>query len=326
MKAVVYERYGPPDVLHIAEVDKPVPMDGQVLVRVHATTVNRTDAGLRSAELIISRLVTGLRRPKHQVLGMEFAGVVEAIGPEVTAFKVGDEVFGGTGHGAHAEFLAIDESGPLAHKPAGLSFEEAAPLVDGAELALACLRTAGPLEGRHVLVYGASGAVGSAAVQLAKHFGAYVGAVCSTRNVELVRSLGSDLVIDRAKEDFARNGTTYDVIFDAVGKTSFRRCRRSLKRGGTYVDTDLGFGANVPLLMLVTRWVGTKKVTMGITRYAREDVLLLKELVESGKFRAVIDRTYPLADVIEATRYVETERKVGNVVLTVADSQVTEAL
>jgi NADPH:quinone reductase-like Zn-dependent oxidoreductase len=317
MRAVVYDRYGPAEVLRIEEVERPLPKDDEVLVKVHATTVNRTDSGLRSAELFISRFVTGLVRPKERILGMEFAGKVEAIGNDVTEFKVGDEVFGGKGSGAHAEYVAIKESAPLTHKPANASFEEAAAVFDGASLALACLRQAGLLEGRTVLIYGASGSVGTAGVQLAKHFGAHVTAVCSTSSVDLVGSLGADDVIDYTQEDFTQNGKRYDVIFDAVGKTSFRKCRRSLKRGGTYVDTDPGFMFHIPLLLLATRWVGDKKVKMGITRYAKEDLLLLRDLIEAGKYRAVIDRTYPFEDVIEATRYVETGHKTGNVVLKV---------
>jgi len=315
MRAVVYDRYGPPEVLRLAEVPKPEPRPDELRVKVHATTVNRTDAGLRSAEFVISRAFTGLLRPKNQILGMEFSGVVEGIGADVTGFKVGDEVFGGKGSGAHAEFVCIGQDEPIAHKPAGATFEESAAVFDGASLALPCLRSAGPLEGRSVLVYGASGSVGTAGVQLAKHFGAQVTAVCNTRNVDLVRSLGADEVVDYTSEDFTRNGKRYDVIFDAVGKTSFRQTRRSLNRGGTYVDTDPGFMFHIPLLILATRWTETK-VKLGITRYAKEDLLLLKGLMEAGTYRAVIDRTYPLEDVVEATRYVEEGHKTGNVVLT----------
>jgi NADPH:quinone reductase-like Zn-dependent oxidoreductase len=318
MKAVVHDEYGPPEVLHLAEVERPVPADDEVLVKIRATTVNRTDAGLRSGKPWISKFFTGFRRPKNQILGMEFAGEVEAVGQEVTEFKVGDAVFGGKGFGAHAQYVCIRESGPLAHKPAGMSFEEAASVFDGLSLALVCLEHGEPLEGRSVLVYGASGSVGTSGVQLARHFGADVTAVVATKNLELVRSLGADAVIDYTQEDFTRNGKTYDVIFDSVGKHSFRRSRRSLKPGGTFVETDLGFMWHVPLLLLATRWIGDKKLKMGIARYTKKDLLFLKELIEAGEYRAVIDRTYPLEDVIEATRYVETGQKTGNVVLTVA--------
>jgi NADPH:quinone reductase-like Zn-dependent oxidoreductase len=317
MRAVVYDRYGAPDVLRLEDVERPVPKEDEVLVKIHATTVNRTDCGLRSAEYFISRFITGLRRPKRKILGMELAGEVDAVGAAVTEFEVGDHVFGVKDFGAHAEFVCMRESAPLAHKPAEMTFEEAAAVCDGASLALACLRKADLRKGRSILIYGASGSVGTAGVQLAKYFGADVTAVCNTKNVELVASLGADRVIDYTKEDFTKNGETYDVIFDAVGKHSFRRCRRSLKPGGIYIETDLGFLWHVPALALLTRWIGDKRVTLGITRYTKKDVLFLKELIEAGNYRAVIDRHYPLEDVVEATRYVETEQKTGNVVLTI---------
>lgn len=316
MRAVVHDRYGPPEVLRLEEVERPVPRDDEVLVRIRATTVNRTDAGLRSAEFFISRFFTGILRPRNRILGMEFAGEVEAIGAAVVEFKVGDEVFGGNGAGAHAEYIAIPERAPLAHKPASMSFEEAAAVFDGASLALVCLQKGGPLDGKSVLIYGASGSVGTAAVQLARHFGAEVTAVCSTANAELVRSLGADAVIDYTQEDFTRNGKRYDLIFDSVGKHSFRRSRHSLKAGGTFIETDLGFMWHVPLLLLATRWTD-RKLKMGIARYTKEDLLLFKGLIEAGEYRPVIDRTYPLEDFLEATRYVETGQKTGNVVLTV---------
>jgi NADPH:quinone reductase-like Zn-dependent oxidoreductase len=317
MRAVVHEKYGPPDVLRLEHVERPVPNEDQVLVRIHATTVNRTDCGLRSADPFITRFFTGLRRPKRKILGMELAGEVEAVGDAVTGFEVGDQVFGVNGHGTHAEFVCLRESAPLAHKPAGMTFEEAAAVCDGASLALACLRKGDVRKGTSILVYGASGSVGTAGVQLAKHFGADVTAVCNTKNVELVASLGADEVVDYTREDFTRNGKTYDVVFDAVGKHSFRRCRRSLKPGGTYIETDIGFLWHVPVLALLTRWIGDKRVRMGIVRYTKSDVLFLKELIEAGEYRAVIDRRYPLEDVVEATRYVELGQKTGNVVLTV---------
>jgi NADPH:quinone reductase-like Zn-dependent oxidoreductase len=317
MRAVVHDRYGAPDVQRLEEVERPVPKDDEVLVRVYATTVNRTDCGMRSAQPFIVRLFAGLRRPKRRILGMELAGAVAAVGAAVTEFAVGDHVFGVTGFGAHAEFACLRESGPLARKPTGMTFEQAAAVCDGASLALACLRKADLRNGRSILIYGASGSVGTAGVQLAKYFGADVTAVCSTKNLELVRSLGADEVIDYIRDDFTTNGTAYDVIFDSVGKHSFRRCRRSLKPGGIYIETDLGFLWHVPLLALLTRWIGDKRVKVGITRYTKNDVLFLRELIEAGKYRAVIDRSYPLEDVVEATRYVETEQKTGNVVLTI---------
>jgi NADPH:quinone reductase-like Zn-dependent oxidoreductase len=318
MRAVVYDRYGGPDVLRLEDVERPAPKDDEVLIKIHATTVTRTDTGLRSAEYFISRFVTGLRRPKRKILGLELAGVVEGAGSAVSEFEVGDEVFGVKGSGgAHAEYVCMRESAPLAHKPAGMTFEEASAVCDGAALALACLRKADVRNGQSIVVYGATGSVGTAAVQLGKHFGANVTAVGNTKNVELVRSLGADEVIDYTREDFTKNGKKYDVVFDAVGKHSFRRSRRSLSPNGIFVTTDLGFMWHAPILLLLTRWIGDKKVKVGITKYAKEDVLLLKELIETGKYRAVIDRRYPLEDVVEATRYVETGQKTGNVVLTV---------
>ena len=248
---------------------------------------------------------------------MELAGQVEAVGAAVTEFEVGDLVFGVKGFAAHAEFTCIREGSPLAHKPAGMTFEEAAAVCDGACIALSCLRRAHLRNDQKIIIYGASGSIGTAAVQLAKSFGAHVTAVCNTKNVELVRSLGADEVIDYLQEDFTKNGKTYDVIFDAVGKHSFRRCRRSLKPGGIYVETDLGFLWHVPILALLTRWIGDKTVALGMAKYTKEDILFLKELIEARKYRAVIDRTYTLEEVVAATNYVETGEKTGNVVLTV---------
>jgi NADPH:quinone reductase-like Zn-dependent oxidoreductase len=316
MRAVVHDRYGPPEVLRLADVDKPVPEEDQVLVRIHATTVNRTDCGIRAAKPFIARYFTGLLRPKRQILGMELAGVVEAVGPAVTEFAAGDEVFGVKGSGAHAEYVCMRERGPIAHKPANMTFEQAAAVCDGAALALECLRKADVRAGRSVLVYGASGSVGTAGVQLARHFGADVTAVCNTKNLELVRSLGADRVIDYTREDFARSGDTYDVVFDAVGLHSFRRCKRSLNPGGTYVATD-GFH-NVAWAVLTAR--ADRRARLAVVKYTKADVLFLKELIEAGDYRAVIDRCYPLEDVVEATRFVETHQKTGNVVLNVVRS------
>ena len=315
MRAVVYDRYGPPEVLRLDEIEAPVPKDDEVLVRVHATTVTRSDCGYRGADPFFSRLWTGLRAPKRRIVGMELAGVVEAVGAAVTEFQAGDRVFG-LRMGANAELVCVREQGALAHIPGDLTFEEAAALSDGACIALACLRKADLREGSSILVYGASGSIGTAGVQLAKALGAHVTAVCNTKSVELVRSLGADEVVDYQHEDFTKNGRTYDVVFDAVGKHSFRRSRSSLKPGGVYLETDLGFMWHVPLLALATRWIGDKRVTLPIPKYTKEKLLFVKELVEAGRYRAVIDRTYPLEDVVEATRYVETGQKTGNVVLT----------
>jgi NADPH:quinone reductase-like Zn-dependent oxidoreductase len=314
VKAVVHDRYGPPDVLRIDEVEKPEPKDDEVLVRVHATTVTQTDCHMRRARPYLWRLMLGLRQPKRRVLGMEFAGVVEAIGTAVTEFMPGDRVFG-MRSGAHAQYVCVRESRYVAEMPARLSFEEAAALCDGANQALSHLRGANVREGTRLLVYGASGSCGTAAVQLAKHhFGAHVTAVCNTKNVERVRELGADEVIDYTQDDFAKRGETYDIVLDAVGKHSFFRSRRALEPRGAYVATDRLY--NIPLAFLTKP--AKKKVLFAIgLRPPRENILLLKHLVETGLYRAVVDRTYPLEDIVEATRYVESWQKTGNVVLTV---------
>jgi NADPH:quinone reductase-like Zn-dependent oxidoreductase len=324
MKAVVYDRYGPPDVLRLEDVERPVPKDDEVLVKIHAATVNRLDVHTREANVksgpvvsVLSRIVSGVRGPRQRILGSEFAGEVVAVGAAVTQFAVGDRVFGNTGLGfsTHAEFMCVRESIRMAHMPAGASFEEAAAMTDGALNALWCLRVGGLGKGQTIVVYGASGAIGTAGVQLAKYFGADVTAVCNTKNVELVRSLRADRVIDYTQEDFTKNGQTYNVIFDAVGKQSFKRCKDSLKPGGIYLATD---GFRNLFLALWTARFGDKKVRFQLPpRYAQSDILLLKELFEAGKFRPVIDRCYPWEDVVEAAKYVETQQKTGNVVLTI---------
>jgi NADPH:quinone reductase-like Zn-dependent oxidoreductase len=321
MRAVVHDRYGPPEVLRVGDVELPLPKEDEVLVRVHASTVTRGDAmGVRSAEYRFTRVFTGIRRPRRTSIGTEFAGRVEEVGAAVTELQAGDEVFGVKG-GANAEYVAVPESGVIARKPLGLTFEEAAAVPDGSLLALTCLKPAYPLQGKSALVYGAAGSVGTASVQLlAHHFEAEVTAVCDTKDVELVQSLGAREVFDRLREDFTKNGKTYDVVFDAVGKHSFRRSRRSLKRGGIYISMDLGFMYHVPLLALVTRFVGSKRGTLGLGRYRNEDLALVKELVDAGKYRPVIDRRYVLDEVVEATRYVESGQKTGNVVLRVSEA------
>ena len=325
MKAVVQDRYGPPEVLRVEDVERPVPKDDEVLIRIRATTVTQTDTHARAAHPFFWRFFGGLRRPKWRTLGVELAGEVEAVGAAVSQFHVGDHVFGSPpGFGAHAEFICLRESAALAQMPTGMSFEEAAAVCDGATQALVTLRTADVQEGQRIVIYGASGSLGTAAVQLAKHIGARVTAVCNTKNVELVRSLGADEVVDYLEEDFTKNGQTYDAIIDAVGKYSFLRGRRSLKRGGVYVPTDLGpFMLETIVMLLATRWVGDKRVKMAIARRNKDDVLFLKELIEAGKFRAVIDRRYPLEQVVEAHKYVETWQKTGNVVLTVSGDRGT---
>jgi NADPH:quinone reductase-like Zn-dependent oxidoreductase len=317
MRAVVHDRYGPPEVLRVDEVERPTPGDDEVLVKIRATSVTRSDAHLRAGTPFVQRFMSGLRRPKRRILGHELSGEVVEVGSAVTEFEVGDRVFGALPYlalrtGSHAEFMAIPEGWPLARIPAGLTFEQAAGVADGAFCALNGMRPV-DVAGKDVLVYGASGSIGTAAVQLAKHFGAHVTAVCNGKNVELVRSLGADEVIDYERDDFTKNGNTYDVIFDAVGKESFRRCKGSLRPGGFYLPTD---GFRNMFLWLLHKRFGDKKVVFEFPRYRKEDLLLVAELLETGRYRPVIDRVYPLDDVVEATAYVETQQKTGNVVLT----------
>ncbi len=313
MKAVVHDQYGPPEVLRVEEVERPVPKDDEVLVRIRATTVTRTDLHMRAAKPFIWRFMLGLRRPKARILGLEFAGEVEAVGSAVTQFRVGDRVFG-LRNGAHAEYVCVGEERLVAHMPDRMTFEEAAAVCDGFYQGFGHLKAAKVRRDTRLVVYGASGSCGTAAVQLGKHhFGAHVTAVCNTKNVDLVRSLGADEVVDYLNEDFTRRGQTYDVVLDAVGKHSYFRSRRALEPQGLFVATDRLY--NFPLAFL-TRFA-KKKVVFTFERPKREDILLLKELLEAGKYRAVIDRTYPLEDVVEATKYVDTFQKVGNVVLTV---------
>jgi len=323
MKAMVHTRYGSPDVVHLEAVEKPVPKDDELLIRVVATTVNRTDCGFRDPEPFFVRFISGLRAPKQPILGSEFAGEVEAVGTVVTAFESGDRVFGltGTRFGCHAEYLCVREAGVVATIPASMTYEEAAAIPDGATLALSCLKRAGLQGGQDILIYGASGSIGTAGVQLAKHLGANVTAVCGTRNLDLVTSLGADAVIDYTAGDFTKSGATYDFVFDAVGKSSFARCKRLLKPGGTYIATDLGFLWQVPFLMLWTSRFGDKKAILAIPKESKKNITLFTELIAAGELRAVIDRRYPLEQIAEAHRYVETERKTGNVVVTVGEGR-----
>jgi NADPH:quinone reductase-like Zn-dependent oxidoreductase len=329
MKAAVHTSYGPPDVVRIAEVDKPTAKDNQVLVSVHATTVNRTGCGFRAGKPFIVRFFTGLVRPRVTTLGNEFAGDVEAVGNGVTSFTVGNRVFGysglqhGSRFGAHAEYLAMAEDGSVATMPTNLTYEEAAASTEGSHYALSMIRTAKIQRGHDVLVYGATGAIGSAAVQLLKSLGANVTAVCGTEHVELVRGLGADRVVDYTAEDFTKDEQRYDVVLDAVGKSSFFRCRRLLKPGGIYLSSDGGPLNQNLVLVLITPLVGVvggKKVMFRVPRDDQEMVRYIKELIESGAFKPVIDRRYPLDQIVEAYRYVETGQKIGNVVISVEPS------
>lgn len=321
MRAIVYSKYGPPEVTSLMEVHKPLPKDNQVLVKVYASTVNRTDSGFRSAEYFISRFWTGLFRPKHQILGCEFAGIIEEIGQHVTTFKKGDKVFGFNDKtcGGHGEYLTIAETDAVVHMPDNLSFEEAAPLTEGAHYALVDIRAAKVERGQNVLVYGATGAIGSAAVQLLKHFGAVVTAVCNTKNVDLVKSLGADTVIDYQTQDFTRTEVKFEFIFDAVGKSSFGQCKSLLTEKGIYISTELGKNGENLFLALTTPIWGGKRLLFPIPSITKQDVLFLKELVEKGEYKPVIDRLYNLDQIVEAYKYVESGQKTGNVVIKVTE-------
>lgn len=319
MKAAIYTTYGPPEVVTVMDIDKPSPSEKEVLIKVYATTVNRTDCGFRSAEYFISRFFSGLFRPKNKTLGNEFAGIIEATGKNVTLFKAGDRVFGynDTRFGAHAEYMIMGEDEAITTMPAGITFSEAAPITEGGHYALCDIRAAKVKQGHNVLIYGATGAIGSAAVQLVKHIGANVTAVCNTKNVELVKSLGADMVIDYTTSDFTATGQTFDFVFDAVGKSSYKECKPLLNKNGIYISTELGKNSENIFLALSTPLLGGKRVLFPIPTICKEDVIYLKELVENGKFKPVIDRQYSLDQIVEAYNYVESRQKTGNVIITV---------
>ncbi|MHC4843418.1 MAG: NAD(P)-dependent alcohol dehydrogenase [Planctomycetota bacterium] len=325
MKAIVYEKYGAPDVLKFREVGKPVPADNEVLIKVYATTATAAEQMMRTGKPYWGRIILGLRKPrkKYRIPGIELAGEIESTGKNVKRFKKGDQVFGFAGFrpGACAEYMCLPEKSSLAIQPTGLSSEESAAIVDGATTSLFFLRDKGNIRsGQNVLIIGASGSIGTSAVQLAKHFEANVTGVCSTANVALVKSLGADKVIDYTKEDFTKSGETWDIIFDTVGKSSFSRCKTSLSKNGSYLPT-VGLINNV--LMLWTALKGGKRVKTGMSIEKSEALLFLKELIEAGKIKSVIDRRYPLEQTAEAHRYVEKGHKKGNVVITVRHNNKT---
>lgn len=320
MRAAVHTKYGPPEVVTVTEAPEPVPKDDDVLVRIHASSVNRTDCGVLRAKPVIVRFFAGLARPRKTILGCEFAGEVEAVGKDVSRLSIGDRVFGfdDRGWGGHAQHKVISENRMVATIPPAITYEQAAVSTEGAHYALTYVRALRAGRGTKVLVHGATGAIGSAAVQLLKHAGAFVIATSDTTNVDLVRSLGADVVIDREKEDFTKLDERVDIVFDAVGKSSFGACRRLLVDGGVYASTDLGPMAQNPPLALVGplfRLVGAKRVAFPLPKANREVIEFLRARLERGEFRPVIDKTYGLADIVEAFRHVETGQKVGNVVL-----------
>lgn len=319
MKAAIYTQYGPPEVVSVMEVDKPRPADNEVLIKIRATTVNRTDCGFRSAQYFVSRFWSGLFRPKGKILGNEFAGEIVAIGAGVTGYSIGDRVFGYDDRhfGSHAEYKVMAANDTLATMPVDWTYEEAAPLTEGSHYALSNIKASKIASGQHAMVYGASGAIGSAAVQLLKYFGVHVTAVCNTKNVDLVKRLGADVVVDYLTEDFTNTDRCFDFVFDAVGKSSFGQCKAFLNRKGIYISTELGRNSENIFLALFTPFFSKRKVLFPIPTVSQNDVVFLKGLAVSGHFKPVIDRHYPLEQIVDAYRYVETGQKTGNVVITV---------
>ncbi len=318
MKSIIYTKYGPPEVLQLNEVPKPIPKNHELLIKVHASTVNRTDCGFLRGTPFITRFFSGLFSPKNRTLGNEFAGEIEEIGKDVTLFKKGEKVFGYNDitFGAHAEFMIMSEDQSITTMPTNITYEEAAPITEGAHYALCDIRAAKIKNGQRILVNGATGAIGSAAVQILKHFGAIITAVCDTKNVDLVKSLGADEIIDYTKQDFTKINQTFDMVFDAVGKSSFKQCKLLLKKGGIYISTDLGYMSQNPFFALITPLFGNKKVLFPIPTISKDDVIFFKELVENGQYTPVIDRQYSFSQIIDAYRYVETGQKTGNVIIT----------
>lgn len=325
MQAIVYTEYGAPDVLHLKnDVEKPTPKANELLIKVHATSVTTGDCNIRGFVFVpngfklMTRLAFGLQKPRKSILGVEFAGEVAAVGTEVTRFKVGDQVFGidGSDLGAYAEYKCVSETKGVVLKPEDLAYEEAVALPNGSLTAYTFLKKIGDLQsGEKILIIGASGSIGTAAVQLAKHFGAEVTGVCSGRNAELVKGLGADHVIDYMQDDFTQNGKTYDIIFDTVGKSSFPASKDSLAPTGRYLASAAGIGTFGQ--MLRTSIFGKKKVLAGVSSESQEDLIVIKDLVEAGHLKPVIDRSYPMTEIVEAHRYVDSGRKRGNVVITI---------
>ncbi|HMJ46701.1 MAG TPA: NAD(P)-dependent alcohol dehydrogenase [Ferruginibacter sp.] len=318
MKAVVFKEYGPPEVLQLKEIQKPAPKENEVMIRIHATSVNSGDIRMRKADPFAVRFMLGLMRPGKKVPGLVFSGEIEAAGKDVTRFIKGDQVYGTSfkNFGTYAEYTCLPEDGMIAKKPAGLTYEEAAVIPFGGTTALYFLTKAKIQSSQKILIYGASGAVGTAAIQIAKYFGATVTAVCSTGNVELVRSLGADKIIDYTKEEFSKNGEQYDIVFDTVGYSPFSGSVRSLQKNGYYLRVV--HMALVPVIKgLWSSLTSNKKVIGGVTKEKPEDLIFLNRLIEAGQLKPVIDRSYPLEQIVEAHTYVEKGHKKGNVVITV---------
>ena len=319
MKAITYIKYGPPEVLQLIEVAKPAPKDHEVLIKVYATTVNRTDCAMLRAKPFIMRFFTGLLKPNKSILGVDFAGEIEAVGKNVTSLKAGDKVFGldVSGLSSYAQYMTISENKAIATLPHNMSYEQAAACMEGAHYAYNFINKVTIKTGQKILVNGATGAIGSALVQLLTYLKANVTAVCNTKNLELVKSIGASKVVDYTKEDFTRTEEKYNFVFDAVGKSSFAKCKPLLEPGGVYISSELGRMAQNPFLALITPLLGNKKVIFPIPEDCRKSVLFIKKLCEEGKFKAVIDRNYSFEEIAEAFKYVEKGEKTGNVVITV---------
>ncbi len=324
MKAVINTKYGPPEVLQLKEIEKPTPKGDEVLIKINATTVNRTDCATLRAEPFFARFFTGIFKPKNPILGTEFAGIIEAVGKNVSSYQVGDRVFGfdDKGSGSHAQYKTISKDKALTKMP-NITYEQAAASTEGAYYAYNFINKVNLENGQKVLVNGATGGIGSAAIQFLKYFGANITAVCNTKDFELVKSLGADKVIDYTKEDFTKDNQKYNYIFDAVGKSSFAKCKPLLQPGGVYMSSELGFMAQNIFFALITPIIGNKKVIFPIPTDLKGSIIFIKMLIEKGKFKTVIDRKYPLEQIVEAYRYVEKGQKVGNVVITVEHNKKT---
>jgi NADPH:quinone reductase-like Zn-dependent oxidoreductase len=324
MKAVLHTKYGPPDELQLKEVEKPVPRDNEVLIKIHASTVTTSDCNVRNftfvpkSFMLFARIMFGLKKPKINILGIDLAGEIEAVGKDVKLFKEGDQVFGSPGSrfGAHAEYISMPEKGALIKKPTNLSYEEAAAISLAGSTALFFIRDLGKIQaGQKILIHGASGAIGTYAVQLARYYGAEVTGVCSATNAEMVKSLGADKVIDYTKEDFTKSDERYDFVFGVVGKTTFSECKDLLKQKGIYLENMLEL--KDMLRMMWTSIFGGKKIKGGVSRESVENLNFFLELIKAGKLKPVIDRSYPLEQIVEAFQYVEQGHKKGNVIITV---------
>jgi len=328
MKAVIYEKYGSPSVLKLKNIEKPLPKDDEVLIKVFAASVNRTDCANLRAKPSIMRLFMGLFKPKNQILGTEFAGNIEAVGKEISSFEVGDKVFGFADGGSrsYAEYLVISKDKAFTTMPKNFTYEQAAACIEGGHYAYNFINKVDLKSGHKVLVNGAAGGIGSATVQLLNYFNAEVTAVCNTKNIALVKSLGANKIIDFTKEDFTKDNEQYDFVFDSVGKSSFAKCKSLLKPGGTYISSELGWMIQNLFFAIITAMFGSlpgqagKKVKFPYPPNIMRSVLLIKQLIEEGKYRSVIDRSYTLEQVADAFRYVEKGQKTGNVVITVAGS------